>query len=97
VLQPDATVLHGGASAWLEAARMAAARGVELSPHHWPELHGQLVAGAPTARVLEYVRPGTIVDYQRLLTARTVPDRGWIRPLPAPGWGFAFDEAGADG
>ena len=90
VLQPDATVLDGGATAWLHAAGLAAARGVTVSPHHWVEVHAQLLPAAPTATTLEYVQPGSIINYQRMFQVSARADQGWVTPPPGAGWGLAL-------
>jgi mandelate racemase len=45
----------GGVSGWLQAAALAAARGVEMSSHLFPEISAHLLAATPTCHYLEYV------------------------------------------
>lgn len=76
----------GGVTGWMRAAGIAAARGVEMSSHLFPEVSAHLLAATPTAHWLEYVdwaapvlqEPLEIVDGR----AR-VPER--------PGNGLAWD------
>jgi len=44
----------GGVSGWQRAAAIAAARGLRVSNHLWPEISAQLLAATPTAHWLEY-------------------------------------------
>jgi mandelate racemase len=77
----------GGVSGWQQAAGLAAAAGVEMSSHLFPEISSHLLAATPTAHWLEYVdwanpilrEPIRIVD-----GAAVVPDR--------PGSGLEWDE-----
>jgi mandelate racemase len=45
----------GGVTGWQRAAGLAAARGVEMSSHLFPEVSAHLLAATPTAHWLEYV------------------------------------------
>jgi mandelate racemase len=45
----------GGVTGWQRAAGLAAARGIEMSSHLFPELSAHLLAVTPTAHWLEYV------------------------------------------
>jgi mandelate racemase len=45
----------GGITGWIEAAGIAAARGIEMSSHLFPEISAHLLAVTPTAHWLEYV------------------------------------------
>ena len=45
----------GGVSGWLAAAKLAAARGMKMSSHLYPEASAHLLAVTPTAHYLEYV------------------------------------------
>ncbi len=77
----------GGVSGWQQAAALAAAAGIEMSSHLFPEISSHLLAATPTAHWLEYVdwanpilrEPVRIVD-----GAAVVPDR--------PGSGLEWDE-----
>jgi mandelate racemase len=76
----------GGVSGWQQAAGLAAAAGIEMSSHLFPEISAHLLAATPTAHWLEYVdwanpilrEPIRIVD-----GAAIVPDR--------PGSGLEWD------
>lgn len=77
----------GGVSGWLRASTLAAAAGVELSSHLFPEASAHLLAATPTGHWLEYVdwaspilnEPLQIVDGHAV-----VPDR--------PGIGLSWNE-----
>jgi mandelate racemase len=77
----------GGVSGWLRASTLAAAAGVELSSHLFPEASAHVLAATPTAHWLEYVdwaspilnEPLKIVDGHAV-----VPDR--------PGIGLSWNE-----
>jgi mandelate racemase len=77
----------GGVTGWQRASALAAARGIEMSSHLFPEVSAHLLAATPTAHFLEYVdwadkilrEPLRIVD-----GCAIVPDR--------PGSGLAWDE-----
>ncbi len=45
----------GGVSGWLAASRIAAAAGIRVSSHLYPEVSAHLLAATPTAHWLEYV------------------------------------------
>jgi mandelate racemase len=44
----------GGVTGWLRASSLAAAQGLRVSNHLWPELSVQLLSVTPTAHWLEY-------------------------------------------
>jgi mandelate racemase len=77
----------GGVSGWQQAAGLAAAAGIEMSSHLFPEISSHLLAATPTAHWLEYVdwanpilrEPIRIVDGVAI-----APDR--------PGSGLEWDE-----
>jgi mandelate racemase len=77
----------GGVTGWRQAAALAAASGIPMSSHLFPEASAHLLAVTPTRHWLEYVdwagailaEPMSIVD-----GAATAPDR--------PGTGIAWDE-----
>jgi len=68
----------GGVSGWQQAAGLAAAAGIEMSSHLFPEISSHLLAATPTGHWLEYVdwanpilrEPIRIVDGSAI-----VPDR----------------------
>ena len=45
----------GGVTGWQQAAALAAARGIEMSSHLFPEVSAQLLCLTPTRHWLEYV------------------------------------------
>jgi len=53
-VMPDVARI-GGVSGWIQAAGIAAARGVEMSSHLAPEISAHLLAATPTCHYLEYV------------------------------------------
>jgi len=77
----------GGVTGWREAGRLAAACGIKMSSHLFPEVSAHLLAATPTCHFLEYVdwanpllqEPFKIVDGHAV-----VPDR--------PGNGMVWDE-----
>jgi mandelate racemase len=44
----------GGVTGWMRAAALAAAKGIMISNHLWPEISAQLLCCTPTAHWLEY-------------------------------------------
>jgi mandelate racemase len=53
-VMPDVARI-GGVTGWMQAAALAAAKGVEMSSHLMPEVSAQLLSATPTAHWLEYV------------------------------------------
>jgi mandelate racemase len=79
----------GGVTGWMRAAGLAAARGVPMSSHLFPEVSAHLLAATPTAHWLEYVDWAAPVLEQPIEIAggeAVIPDR--------PGNGISWD-AGA--
>ena len=77
----------GGVSGWREAAELAAARGVPMSSHLFPEVSAHLLAATPTCHYLEYVDWADVLVQQPLALAdgcAVVPER--------PGNGMVWDE-----
>jgi len=76
----------GGVTGWRDAAGIAAARGIEMSSHLFPEVSAHLLAVTPTRHWLEYVdwanaileEPLAIVDGEAVIPQR-------------PGTGLAWD------
>ena len=87
LVMPDLARI-GGITGWMDAAGLAAAHGIPMSSHLFPEVSAHLLAATPTAHWLEYVdwadsiveRPLEIVDGMAI-----VPDR--------PGAGLEWDVA----
>jgi mandelate racemase len=75
----------GGVTGFMQAAALAAARGIEMSSHLFPEVSAHLLAATPTAHWLEYMdwaapilaEPLKIVD-------------GFARPPDRPGNGLVW-------
>jgi mandelate racemase len=53
-VMPDVARI-GGVTGWMQAAALAAAKGIEMSSHLMPEISAQLLSATPTAHWLEYV------------------------------------------
>lgn len=87
LVMPDLARI-GGVTGWMDAAGLAAAHGIPMSSHLFPEVSAHLLAATPTAHWLEYVdwadsivqEPLKIVDGMAI-----VPDR--------PGAGLEWDVA----
>jgi mandelate racemase len=85
-VMPDVARI-GGVTGWMQAAALAAAKGVEMSSHLMPEISAQLLSASPTAHWVEYVdwadallqEPLRIADGKALTSQR-------------PGSGIAWDE-----
>jgi mandelate racemase len=81
----------GGVTGWRRAASLAAARGIPMSSHLYPEVSAHLLAGTPTCHYLEYVdwadkimpEPLQIVDGYAI-----IPNR--------PGHGIVWDKAAVE-
>ena len=87
LVMPDVARI-GGVSGWLQAAAMAAARGIPMSSHLMPELSGHLLAATPTCHWLEYVDWADVLVQEPLRIedgCALVPDRA--------GAGMVWDEA----
>lgn len=81
----------GGVTGWQRAAGLAAARGVEMSSHLFPEVSAHLLAATPTCHWLEYVDWAAPLLEQPLEVAHgfaIVPDR--------PGNGLSWDRAAVE-
>jgi mandelate racemase len=81
----------GGVTGWMQAAGLAAAHGVEMSSHLFPEVSAHLLAATPTGDWLEYVdwanailrEPLRIEDGNAVVSER-------------PGCGLAWDDAAVE-
>jgi len=75
----------GGVTGWLRAADLAAARGIKMSSHLYPEVSAHLLTVTPTAHWLEYVdwanaileEPLRIVDGSAVVTSRPGNGLAW--------------------
>jgi mandelate racemase len=76
----------GGVSGWQRAAGLAAAAGVEMSSHLFPEVSAQLLAATPTRHWLEYVdwAAPVLAEPLRIVDGAALPGE-------APGNGLAWD------
>ena len=54
-LAANASLFSCGVTGWQRAAALAAARGIEMSSHLFPEVSAHLLAATPTCHFLEYV------------------------------------------
>ncbi len=87
LVMPDLARI-GGVSGWMQAADLAAARGVPISSHLMPEASVQVLAASATCHWLEYVDWADVLlnEPLRVENGRTVPtDR--------PGIGLTWDAA----
>ncbi|HET9651925.1 MAG TPA: enolase C-terminal domain-like protein [Usitatibacter sp.] len=77
----------GGVSGWMRAASLAAAHGIEMSSHLFPEVSAHLLAVTPTAHYLEYVdwaapvlaEPIAIADGHAIIPERPGNGLTWNR------------------
>ena len=79
----------GGVTGWRQAAAIAAARGVPMSSHLFPEVSSHLLAVTPTADWLEYVDwAAPILDEPLRI------EGGFVRVPDRPGNGLAWNAEG---
>lgn len=77
----------GGVTGWLQSAAIAAAEGIEVSTHLYPEVSAHLMRVTPTAHWLEWQ------DWGCKLLAEPFPVRdGFIEIPDRPGSGIVWDE-----
>lgn len=90
ILQPDA-VACGGVTEWRKIAALAAAYGIPVAPHWFPEVHVHLVAATPNAICVEY---GTInlCNFMTLLKNPVEARHGKLVLPKDPGLGIELDE-----
>jgi mandelate racemase len=84
-VMPDAARI-GGVTGWMQAAGIAAARGIEMSSHLIPEISAQLLSATPAAHWLEYVDWGDAILEEPLEIAD-----GVVVCPKRPGLGIAWD------
>jgi mandelate racemase len=78
----------GGVTGWLRASSIAAAHGIRVSSHLWPEISAQLLSVTPTAHWLEYS------DWWNLIVAEPLRiENGFAMPCSGPGSGIEWNEA----
>jgi mandelate racemase len=85
-VMPDVARI-GGVTGWMQAAALAAAKGVEMSSHLMPEVSAQLLSATPTAHWLEYVDWADAVLQDPLRIAD-----GKVLTSQRPGSGIAWDD-----
>lgn len=86
LVMPDLARI-GGVTGWMAAASLAAAHGIPMSSHLFPEVSAHLLAATPTADWLEYVdwadpilqEPLSIVDGTVIVPARPGTGLKWDR------------------
>jgi mandelate racemase len=77
----------GGVTGWVQAAGIAASRGIEMSSHLFPEVSAHLLAASPTAAWLEYV------DWADAILQQPLRIEDGLAVVPeAPGTGIAWDD-----
>ncbi|HVW83318.1 MAG TPA: enolase C-terminal domain-like protein, partial [Bryobacteraceae bacterium] len=85
-VMPDAVKI-GGVTGWLRGAALAAAHGLPVSSHLFPEISAHLLAVTPTAHWLEYV------DFASPILVRpSTPRDGYLSAPETPGIGLEWDE-----
>src|SRR5215831_14344441 len=85
-VMPDVARI-GGVTGWMQAAALAAAKGVEMSSHLMLEVSAQLLSATPTAHWLEYVDWADALLQEPLRIAD-----GKVLTSRRPGSGIAWDE-----
>jgi mandelate racemase len=88
LMMPDLCRM-GGVSGWLQAAALAAGKGIKLSSHLFPEVSSHLLAVTPTQDWLEYVDWAAPILAEPLQVAG-----GVITPSNRPGTGISWNQAG---
>lgn len=85
-VMPDVARI-GGVTGWMQAAALAAAKGIEMSSHLMPEVSAHLLCASPTAHWLEYV------DWADVLLREPLQIRdGMALTSERPGSGIDWDE-----
>ena len=85
-VMPDVMKI-GGVSGWMRASALAAAHGLRVSNHLWPELSAQLLSVTPTAHWLEYA------DWWHPILAEPLcMENGMALPHNRPGSGIEWNE-----
>lgn len=87
ILMPDLQRI-GGITGWIQVAGLAAAHGIPVSPHLFPEVGVHLVAAAPTGLIQEHM-PWADAILKEPLQLRN----GQIELSDKPGVGIEFDRA----
>ena len=87
LVMPDLARI-GGVSGWMQAAGLAASRGIPMSSHLFSETSAHLLAATPTGHWLEYMDWANAIVQEPLKIEdgfAVIPDR--------PGCGLVWDEA----
>lgn len=87
LVMPDLARI-GGVSGWMQAAGVAAARGIPISSHLMPEASAHVLAASPTCHWLEYVDWADV-----LLNEPLRIENGRAVPSDRPGSGLSWDDA----
>ena len=96
ILQTDAAVC-GGITEFRRIAAMSAGYGVPLAPHWFHDLHVQLVAATPNARIVEYFGDGKVLNFWELVEPQVeVTSEGELRVPTGPGLGFDLPDERLD-
>jgi len=86
LMMPDLCRI-GGVSGWLQAATLAAGKGIKLSSHLFPEVSSHLLAVTPTQHWLEYV------DWAAPILAEPLQvSGGAVTPSNRPGTGISWNQ-----
>lgn len=81
----------GGVTGWLRVAGVAAATGIQLSNHLYPEFSSHLMRVTPTAHWLEWV------DWANPILANPLEPRGgYLTPAASPGAGIEWLESAVE-
>jgi mandelate racemase len=86
LVMPDLARI-GGISGWVQAAGVAAARGIPISSHLMPEMSAQVLAASPTCDWLEYA------DWADVLLEEPLKiEEGCAVLSDRPGFGISWDK-----
>jgi mandelate racemase len=86
LMMPDLCRI-GGVTGWLQAATLAAGKGIKLSSHLFPEVSSHLLAVTPTQHWLEYV------DWAAPILAEPLQvSGGAVTPSNRPGTGISWNQ-----
>ena len=86
LMMPDLCRI-GGVTGWMQAAALAASRGIKLSSHLFPEVSAHLLAVTPTQHWLEYVDWAAPILAEPLQVAD-----GAVKPSNRPGTGIRWNQ-----
>jgi mandelate racemase len=86
LLMPD-LIRIGGVTGWLQAAALAAGKGIKLSSHLFPEVSAHLLSVTPIEHWLEYVDWAAPILQEPLSAAN-----GTVTPSSRPGTGIHWND-----